>query len=118
MNKGRPTKYNTPEELQEVIDIYFDNHPDKPTLTGLAYELGFESRQSMYDYEKRSEDFSYTIKRARLRIEQHYEERLNTQYSSGAIFALKNMGWSDKRDIEFPEGIKIVYTNKTKNQNN
>ena len=39
------------------------------------------------------------IKNARTRIEQHYEE-LVQEGNSGAIFALKNFGWSDKQETE------------------
>ena len=90
--------YNSPEELQEAIDLYFDG-ADKPTISGLALHCGFVSRQSFYDYEQRPE-YSYTIKRARLRIESMYEEKLQGQTCTGAIFALKNLGWRDKTEQE------------------
>ena len=67
-----------------------------PTITGLCLYLGFESRQSFYDYEQRSEKFSYVIKKARMRIESHYEEGLQLGNTVGSIFALKNMGWRDR----------------------
>ena len=69
------------------------------TVAGLAYFLGFESRQSFYAYEDKIE-FSYTIKRARLRIEKGYEQNLQFNNPTGSIFALKNMGWHDKSEIE------------------
>ena len=59
-----------------------------PTMTGLALFLGFCSRQSMYDYEEKSQ-FSYTIKRARTFIECEYEKMLHNGQCTGAIFALK-----------------------------
>ncbi len=90
-------KYLTPEDMQEQIDLYFNNEEDV-TITGIALFLGFESRQSLYDYEKKS-DYSYIIKRARMFVENTYEKGLKTQYSSGSIFALKNMGWTDKQEI-------------------
>ena len=65
-----------------------------PTICDLCLYLGFESRQSFYDYEKK-EGFAYTIKRARLLIEREYEEQLQTNTPTGAIFALKNFGWKD-----------------------
>jgi hypothetical protein len=72
--------------------------PEPITITGLALYLGFESRQSFYDYEKR-DGYSYIIKRARMRVENAYEHRLDSKNPTGPIFALKNMGWSDKQDI-------------------
>jgi len=102
MSEGQPPYFDTPEQLQEAIDAYFDSLigvEKNPTITGLCYALGFASRQSFYDYEKR-EEFSYTIKRARLRIEQFYEEALMGNRGTGAIFALKNFGWTDRQEID------------------
>jgi hypothetical protein len=118
---GRPPLYETPEKLQAAIEDYFmpcateevtlecgkketitlnKREPRKSvTITGLAYHLGFESRQSFYDYEEKPE-YSYIIKRARLLVEMSYEERLMGQACTGAIFALKNMGWKDKVEQE------------------
>lgn len=110
---GRPLKYETADDLQKKIDEYFAGGYNMRsimsngiefkvpviTISGLAYFLGFESRQSFYDYEERGE-FSYIIKRARLRIEANYEENLQMNTPSGSIFALKNMGWSDKQELE------------------
>lgn len=110
---GRPALFSSPEELQAKVDAYFNggaNKKEYPTLagsveipiytiSGLAYFLGFTSRQSFYDYENRVE-FSDTIKKARLRIEMNYEENLIDKACTGSIFALKNMGWSDKTEID------------------
>lgn len=109
--------YGTPEEMQRKIEQYIKNCPDTrtmffklkdevierempcPTITGLAVHLGFESRQSFYDYEDKPK-FTYTIKKARAFIEREYEQLLQMGNASGAIFALKNFGWTDKSDIE------------------
>ena len=96
---GRPPKYNTPEHLQEKIQEYIDqNKAIGLTITGLCYYCGFESRQSFYSYGKKDE-FSYTIKRARLFIESSYELKLLDKTPAGAIFALKNLGWTDQQHI-------------------
>ena len=76
---GRPPFYDCPEELQDMITEYFEKGlkirtvlvgrvPNQttveipiPTITGLAYYLGFESRQSFYAYENKDE-FSYFVK--------------------------------------------------------
>jgi len=117
MEIGRPPLFDTAESLQESIDKYFKEgvkvktviigkapnqqtvEIEVPTITGLCRFCGFESRQSFYDYEKR-EAFSYTVKKARLFIEQHYEEMLQVGNTIGAIFALKNFGWKDTREID------------------
>ena len=116
MTAGAPPKYKTVKDLQAAISDYFDGGIAEktvwvgkgenarevtipiPTISGLAYHLGFASRQSFYDYEK-VDKFSYTIKRARLFIEKHYEELLQTGTAANAIFALKNFGWKDTQDI-------------------
>jgi len=103
MKEGRPPMYDNVAELREAIQSYFDLHENKVTISGLAYYLGFESRQSFYDYEKNPE-FSYTIKRARLFIENEYESLLRSGNVTGAIFALKNFGWSDKQEIDHTTG--------------
>lgn len=116
---GRPRKYDSEEELEEAIAKYFESltdHevPHPPTMAGLAYALGFASRQSLYDSEK-DERFSYTIKRARLLIEGWYEERMSGNSPTGAIFWLKNhAGYTDKQDISLggkegePLGFRFV----------
>lgn len=97
---GRPSKFETPEQLQVAIDQYFkETAPGKQTVTGIALWLGFESRQSFYDYEQR-EEYSYMIKEARLRVENDYELTLRSTNVTGSIFALKNMGWKDKVEQE------------------
>lgn len=108
--------FDNPEDLQEAISEYFNKGVKKrkmvvgkgknaktisipcPTITGLAHYLGFESRQSFYDYGNKP-DFTYTVKRAHLFIEVEYEEQLTYGNTVGAIFALKNMGWADKQEI-------------------
>lgn len=94
--------YQTPEDMQKAIDVYFDKlgENEKSTISELCYDLGFESRQSFYDYENRYPEFAYTIKRAKLRIQIHYEKSLQGNCPTGSIFALKNFGWQDKHDVE------------------
>ena len=119
---GRPLLYSNPEDLEKKIDEYFEvgvahkELPFKkgketemisvpcPTITGLVLFCGFCDRQSFYDYENR-ERFSCTIKKARTRIEKHYEELLQMGGAAGPIFALKNMGWSDKQQIDMNANV-------------
>lgn len=120
---GRPAFFNTPEELQEAIESYFqiptvgfllvdgekvkdktgqyivEYHPH--TITHLAYHLGFESRQSFYDYAKRK-GFSYIIARARTRIESEREQDLcGGRNVDGNKFYLSNMGgWRAEQETK------------------
>lgn len=88
-----------------ILQKVWDREPEPPTITGLALYLGFVSRQSIYDYEKNG-DYSYTIKKARLRIEANYEKSLSSSSPTGAIFALKNFGWADKQQIDHTSNDK------------
>ena len=134
---GRPATYKTVEEMQRVIDKYFDDcmgeyitddegnlmtdkngHPvmTKPrplTITGLALALGFTGRQALLNYEDK-EEFVDTIKRAKSRIEQYAEERLfDKDGVNGAKFNLSNnfKGWSEKQQIDSNVNLSpVVFT--------
>lgn len=124
-NNGRPPKYSNVDEIEVKINDYFDSLLDeqkqeyttRPTITGLALYLGFCGRQSFYDYITKK-DFSYIIKRAQTIIEMSYEEMLLSKTATGAIFALKNMGWKDKSEVEqtvtdiTPPRIEFITNNK------
>lgn len=102
----RPPFYDDPEVMQAKIEEYFAD-AKMVTITGLCLHLGFESRQSFYDYEIKP-DFAYTVKRARMMVENAYEMRLNKEGTpTGAIFALKNMGWKDKQETEISGNLGI-----------
>ena len=124
MNKiGRPPKYRSAIEIQRKIDEYFNGGcPTKDvivgkapntkvvkmpvyTITGLALYLGFCERNALYEYEKKPE-FTTIIKKARTMIESVYESLLQSSNVVGAIFALKNMGWRDKTEVDTTVVIK------------
>jgi len=107
MAGGRPSVYTNPGDLEAAVQEYFAIE-GKKTVTGLAYHLGFESRQSLYDYEQKGE-FSYIIKRAKLQVEIMYEESLSGTTPTGSIFALKNMGWKDKTETEITGQMSITW---------
>ena len=123
---GRPPKYKSKKEIQEKIDAYFEEckgkiltddegniitdkygeaiYIDKKplTITGLALALGFNSRQSLLNYQDK-EEFVDTITRAKARVEQYAEERLfDKNGANGAKFSLSNNfeGWKEKQEIE------------------
>ena len=106
---GRPRKYETPEEMQGEIEAYFASRTpmNPPTLSSLALYLGYMDRQSLYDAEVRPE-FACTIKRARARIIAFGEQQLFTNPKpTGAIFFLKNCGYSDRKEIEISGSLEI-----------
>ena len=103
----------TPEEAWEIGQGYFGKMraEERPlTVTGLALALGLSGRQSLIEYEGRPE-FSDTIKALKAECEQYAEERIFSANAAGAIFALKNYGWSDKQEID----QKIAHSGHIKN---
>lgn len=112
---GRPRKYKTSADLEEAINKYFrdaaydENGVKKKnqgplTITGLALHLGFESRQSIFDYMK-NEEFAHAIKIAKLRIENYLENKLFGNNVTGVIFNLKNnFNWKDKTEVGVTPG--------------
>jgi len=136
MSAGRPAVFTTVEDFDKKVEEYYEyikgeskempytkklkdgsietgtnlvwvREPEPPSITGLALFLGFESRQSLYDYEDKTE-FSYSIKRAKLRVEKNYEKYLLSQSATGAIFALKNFGWADKQQVEQSGNLNVL----------
>lgn len=104
---GRPPLYDNVGDFDIIIENYFDS-TKTPTLAGLAFALGM-SRQALYKYENKDE-FVNSIKRAKQRIEAIYEERLIYEPNqTGVIFALKNYGWSDKRELEHSGVINLTF---------
>lgn len=78
---------------------FFSAKPGDPALlTGLALSLGFASLADFEAYEQ-SGRHKKILQRARLRVEMQYELRLHQPAPTGAQFALRCMGWSEKQRI-------------------
>ena len=126
---GRPPKYTCKEEIEGLIEKYFEECEGKPllddkgnaltdkygrpiiigqkppTITGLALALGFASRQALLNYQGRRE-FNDTITRAKSFVEKYAEERLfDRDGVQGAKFSLINnfKGWAEKPEPEADE---------------
>lgn len=99
---GRPKKYTEVEIMQQKINNYFEecNKDNEPyTVTGLCLALDI-CRDTLAEYAK-NEEFSDTIKKAKLKVENYLEKHLITDSSTtGIIFNLKNnFGWKDKQEL-------------------
>ncbi len=130
---GRPPKYKNKKDIEKLIEAYFEScesqpytnkdgslvtdkagrpvmRPAKPlTITGLALALGFNSRQSLLNYQDKPE-FMDTITRAKAKIEQYTEERLfDKDGANGAKFSLANNfeGWREKQQIDATVAEKL-----------
>lgn len=111
MPGGRPPKFKSIEEMEALIQAFFDDCASKShkdangvyheypiTITGLALALG-TTRKTLLDYEQKGE-FSDTVKQAKTVVENFAERRLFGTSPTGAIFALKNYDWKDKSESE------------------
>ncbi len=118
--RGRPPKRKAAEELQAVIDAYFNTcagtlltkHDDAagedipvldknmqpvytgvtaPTITGLALALGFTGRQALMNHHEEDEAVNEVMARAKSRVEEYAETCLyDKDTRQGAKFALMN----------------------------
>ena len=114
--RGRPRFISSPERFNELVDGYFKLCADSGepvTLTGMVLALGLSSKGSLWEYLKYPE-FKECVEVARTRIENAYEKRLiENGNPAAAIFALKNMGWTDKLIQEHQGGVEITQIQRT-----
>lgn len=113
MPGGRPRKISEKEELQNKINNYFEEcekNKEPYTITGLCMALDI-CRDTLCEYAKKDE-FSDTIKKAKLKVENYLEKHLITDSSTtGIIFNLKNnFGWSDKQQIEHSGNVNNPFS--------
>ena len=111
--------FKTANQLEKLINEYFASLEDAPQnlqnisikdapeqkpfkkesrpalLTALALQLGFTSMADFVAYERKGR-FKNTLKTGRLRIQSEYEKKLHNATPTGAMFALRCMGWNDK----------------------
>ncbi|MBL4676652.1 MAG: hypothetical protein JKY70_10690 [Mucilaginibacter sp.] len=98
--KGEYHFEDVPDKKDASITIkqkVYDREPDPPTLTGLALFLGFTSLQAFEVYEQTG-FYAAQLQMGRLMIEAEYEKRLHYQSATGAIFALKTLGWKEQHE--------------------
>jgi hypothetical protein len=89
----KPIK-NSKDNAETIEQKVWDREPEPATLSGLALALGFNSRQEFNNYIQNGR-FAPALKQGILRVEACYEAYLH-QNTTGAMFALKNMGWNEK----------------------
>ena len=98
---GRPLQIDSPETMLELGERYFADckaNGSHITVTGLVLAIGLSCRDSLIEYGKR-EKFADTVKRLKTVCENYAESRIYSNNPAGAIFALKNYGWTDKVQV-------------------
>lgn len=98
---------------KEIVEWSVSNQKHY-TITGLANFLE-TSRETLINYENKEEYFD-TIKAAKDRVENYWEELLIGSNATGPIFNLKNnYGWKDKseQEISNPDGSLSPYNSLT-----
>ncbi len=107
---GRPLKH-TPAQAKKIVDRYFseiEKSDRPPTITGLALALD-TSRKVLCEWAEREDDLAAVITRAKSKVELYLEELLTTTKTpAGAIFALKNFGWSDRQEVEVSGNFDVM----------
>lgn len=114
-DRGLEPEYSDPEVMKKEIGDYLTyeekTSKGKYTISGLALYLGFASRQSMYDYEKKSPAFSYIINRYKLFLKHYHEQKLTWAGSfQGSFVWLKNFG-DYKDEITQNQNVNNVTAN-------
>ena len=108
--RGRPPKWDSPDRMAIAMEAYFGSiPPNQYRVTALALALDL-TREGLNEYSQKP-DFSDVVKKAKDRVADSYETDLRGKYVAGAIFALKNMGWSDRQEVEHIGDfiIQVVY---------
>ena len=93
---GRPKKDLEAERMAK-INRYFSDTNNAKTIAGIGRCLGYSSAlEFVADAKKNKGVLGYALSR----IEEVYEIALLSRGSTGAIFALKQLGWADTQKVE------------------
>lgn len=105
----RERKFNLdlkPSKFEDRVHRYFEEN-DEWTMAGLYLYLGIG--KSKYDRLRKKPEYKDAVDYAQAKLQDQYERQLMGGKPTGAIFALKNMGWSDQAKIELAtDGIVPV----------
>lgn len=99
----------TPAEFERRAEAYFarcEEEKSPVTFSGLLLALGLAGRKKLEALARRPE-FEEAVSRALLHVENFYEQGLRGS-ASGAVMALKNLGWHDSAQADRSEGQGLV----------
>lgn len=125
---GRPPKYKKKEEIQKIFEVYAEDCVKNSKILTKAGLLSFlDIDRSNYNRLKKKKEFSNTIRKIELLIEDVWVQRLTQTGATGAIFYLKNAFKEDYRDRNETDitskgekimDIKYIIPNDSKRKNN
>lgn len=100
LRMGRPPAFESVKDLEDRCQAYasrIETDDDfVPTVNELAISLGI-SRETLNQYRNKP-DFADALKNVFGKLESWWEKRLAANGCTGAIFWLKNQGWTDKTE--------------------
>lgn len=111
---GRPEKW-TPERMEQLLDKFIDYlygvdeegeyRNSIPSVSDFAFKNNI-SRQRLYEYEP----FKHALEMCALKRERDLEMGgyTNSINTTMAVFALKQLGWTDKQEIEHSGSVTII----------
>jgi hypothetical protein len=121
MGAGRKITVYTPERLEQIENdiLEYTENTEIPVLAEFAYLNGI-IREELYKHK----ELSYAIKMLMAKKEYSLERKAidGTVIPSFAIFSLKQMGWTDKQNIELSgnedKPIRMVSISEIMGNNN
>lgn len=111
--------YKDPETFASKVDEYFEHceaKDRKPTLAGLCVFMGFCDKQSFTTYAEYGPEYSLTVKRTKLLMEDDRQQLLlsKDKFTPGVALDLQNNhGWKNKSETELtgPNGGPVETVN-------
>ena len=99
----------TPDQIREkctsyVARIRANEKGFSPTVNGLAIHIGM-SKRALHDYRER-DGYAEVLREVIHELEAWWEARLASANATGAIFWLKNFGWTDKTQTEISGSLE------------
>ena len=93
---GRPRK-DADADKKKKIDNYFLQENTTKTISGIGRYLGYSGALEFITEAKKTGGYlAYALSK----VEENYEINLLGKNSTGAIFALKQLGWKDTQSVE------------------
>lgn len=109
--RGRPVSVWTEERLKKVKKEMheYTEQADIPILAEFAYTYGYP-REELYKHE----ELAHAIKNMMSKKEAQLEKLglLNVVNSTMAVFSLKQLGWTDKQEVEHSAGKELTEATK------